>query len=144
MHAGQYSEHVPTFLECQRCTACCRWPGQVRLADGETARLAAFLKLGEVDFIQRHTRITYDRSGLALQEKPNGECIFLEGNGCTVQPVKPKQCRDFPNLWNSTGAEESCRAVRREVSHEELVRLLGEATGRSPEDVVERLPQRGA
>ncbi|NJM55265.1 MAG: hypothetical protein HC841_04560 [Verrucomicrobiae bacterium] len=22
---------MPIFHECQRCTACCRWPGQVRL-----------------------------------------------------------------------------------------------------------------
>jgi hypothetical protein len=133
---------MPVFLECHRCTACCRWPGQVRLADGEIARLAAFLKLGEVDFIQRHTRLTYDRCGLALQEKPNGECMFLQAGDCVVQTVKPQQCRDFPNLWDFPGAGESCRAVRRKVGHDEHIRLVAAATGRSSQDVEERLTQR--
>jgi uncharacterized protein len=91
---------MPIFHECQRCTACCRWPGQVRLTDDEIARMATHLGLSEHDFIQAHTRIRPDRQGLALMDKPNGECGFLDGENCAVQPVKPQQCRDFPNLWN--------------------------------------------
>jgi len=90
---------VPIFYECQRCTACCRWPGQVRLSDAEITRLAAFKGMSEPDFIQQFTRLRWDRGGLALPEKPNGECIFLDGENCAVQSVKPQQCRDFPNLW---------------------------------------------
>ncbi|HWH69944.1 MAG TPA: YkgJ family cysteine cluster protein, partial [Candidatus Sulfotelmatobacter sp.] len=85
---------MPIFYDCQRCTACCRWPGQVRVNDEELARLAAFLGLNEYDFIQHYMRLRPDRRGLTLQEKPNGECIFLEGNDCRVQSVKPQQCRD--------------------------------------------------
>jgi len=102
---------MPIVLECQRCTACCRWPGQVRLTDAEITRLAAFKDVGEHEFIQRFTRLRQDRRGLALQEKPNGECIFLAGDDCSVQPVKPQQCRNFPNLWNFPGFEQICRAV---------------------------------
>lgn len=90
---------MPVHLECQRCTACCRWPGLVHVADAEIARLAAFKGLEEFDFIQQFTRLTPNRRGLALTEKPGGECIFLENGGCAVQPVKPQQCRDFPNVW---------------------------------------------
>jgi Fe-S-cluster containining protein len=107
---------VPIFYECQRCTACCRWPGQVRLIDAEIARLAAFKGLGENEFIQRFTRLRADRQGLALQEQPDGACIFLEGENCAVQPVKPQQCREFPNLWNFPGFEKICHAIPREVS----------------------------
>ncbi|HEU5396977.1 MAG TPA: YkgJ family cysteine cluster protein [Verrucomicrobiae bacterium] len=107
---------MPIFLECQRCTACCRWPGQVRLTDAEIARLAAFLQLSEYDFIQQFTRLRHDRRGLALMDKPNGECIFLDGDNCAVQSVKPQQCRDFPNLWNFPGFEKICQAIPREVS----------------------------
>ena len=28
--------------ECQRCTACCRWTGDVRLGDGAAARITTF------------------------------------------------------------------------------------------------------
>jgi Fe-S-cluster containining protein len=121
---------MPVFLECQRCTACCRWPGEVRLAEGEIFRLAAHVKMSEVEFIQRFTRLTADRRGLALMEKPNGECVFLEGIDCQVQPVKPQQCRDFPNLWNFPGFEEICQAVPRDVTEEAYREKIREATGR--------------
>lgn len=121
---------VPIFHECQRCTACCRWPGDVRLTDAEVTRLAAFKGLDEVEFIQRFTKLTRERRGLSLQEQANGACVFLEGNECAVQPVKPQQCRDFPNLWNFPGFEQSCQAIPRLVTAEEYARLVTQATGR--------------
>ena len=127
---------VPIFYECQRCTACCRWPGQVRLDDATISRLAAFKGLSEPDFIQCFTRLRPDRRGLALLDKPNGECIFLEGDNCSVQPVKPQQCRDFPNLWNFPGFEKTCHAIPRHVGEEEHKRLVAQATGRKPEEIV--------
>jgi hypothetical protein len=126
---------MPIFHDCQRCTACCRWPGQVRLSDAEITRLAAFNQLGEHDFIQRFTRLAHDRTGLALQEKPSGACVFLVGNDCSVQSVKPQQCRDFPNLWRHPNADKLCRAILREVSEDEYVRLVSQATQRTPEPV---------
>jgi len=121
---SHYAVPVPIFLECQRCTACCRWPGQVRLTDAEITRLAAFHGLGEFEFIQRFTRLRPDRRGLALLDKPNGECIFLAGADCTVQAVKPQQCRDFPNLWNFPGFERTCRAMPVELGREEFDRRM--------------------
>ncbi len=115
---------MPIFYECQRCTACCRWPGQVRLTNAEITRLAAFKNISEADFIQQFTRLRWDRGGLALQEKPNGECIFLDGDDCSVQSVKPQQCRDFPNLWNFPGFEKICRALPREISEAEYQRRI--------------------
>ena len=101
--------------ECVRCTECCRWPGQVKLSDAEITRMAAFLGLSEFDFIQQYTRLRPDRRGLALQDAPAGACILLAGRDCRVQPVKPQQCRDFPNGWNFPGFERICRAVPRVV-----------------------------
>ncbi|HEX9047745.1 MAG TPA: YkgJ family cysteine cluster protein [Verrucomicrobiae bacterium] len=90
---------MSNLIQCQRCTACCRWPGHVVLSDAEIAKLAAFLGSTEHEFIQKFTRLRHDRRGLSLIEKPNGDCIFLEGNSCAVQAVKPLQCLDFPNGW---------------------------------------------
>ncbi len=101
------------MYECQRCTACCRWPGQVRLTDPEITCLAAWFKISEHDFIQQYMRLTADRRGLALQERPNGDCIFLEGQQCVIQAIKPQQCRDFPNGWNFPGFEKLCQALPR-------------------------------
>ena len=120
-------ETVPIFFECQRCTACCRWPGEVRLDDQEITRLAALKGLTEFDFIQQFTRLTRDRRGLSLEEKADGECVFLNGNDCSVQTVKPQQCRDFPNLWNFPGFEKICQARPRVVGKEEYQRLVRQA-----------------
>jgi uncharacterized protein len=103
--------NTPIRYQCLRCANCCRWPGFVRVADAEISALAAFLQLSEHDFIQRYTRLRPNRSGLALTNKSNGECVFLEGRDCTVQPVKPRQCRDFPNEWNFPGWRDVCEAI---------------------------------
>lgn len=63
------------------------------------AGLAAFLALSEKDFIEQHTRLRKDRKGLALKERADHSCIFLDGNSCSVQAVKPQQCKEFPNRW---------------------------------------------
>lgn len=115
---------MPIFLECQRCTACCRWPGQVLLNDAEITRLATFLGLNEHDFIQKYAKLRGDRRGLALQEQADGACIFLEGDNCAVQPVKPQKCKEFPNLWNFPGFEKICHAIPREVSAAEYERRI--------------------
>ena len=132
---------MPIFHDCQRCSACCRWPGQVRLADNEISRLAAFNEMSEHEFIQCFTRLAHDRRGLALQEKPSGACVFLVGNDCSVQAVKPQQCRDFPNLWRHPDADKLCRAIPREVSEDEYVRLVSQVTLRTPELVPELVPR---
>ena len=120
---------MPIFYECDRCTACCRWPGEVRLRDGEISRLASYLRVSEFDFIQQYTRLTGDRQGLALIDKPNGECIFLNDRDCVVQSVKPRQCREFPNLWNFPGFEKVCRAIPHDVTEDEYSRLVCETVG---------------
>ncbi len=102
---------APVYYQCQRCTNCCRWPGFVKVDDADIRAIAAHLGLGEHDFIQRFTRLRPQRDGLALIDQPNGECIFLEGRDCAVQPVKPEQCAGFPNTWNFPGWREVCEAV---------------------------------
>jgi Fe-S-cluster containining protein len=98
----------------------------VRLTNEEIARLAAFKGVSGHEFIQHFTRLRHDRRGLVLQEKPSGECIFLEGENCSVQPVKPQQCRDFPNLWNFPGFEKTCQAIPHLVGDEEFARPIAQ------------------
>ncbi|MBG85945.1 MAG: zinc/iron-chelating domain-containing protein [Verrucomicrobiales bacterium] len=123
---------MPTFYKCQRCTACCRWPGQVKLTDEEVSQMSSHLELSEHEFIQEYTRVRADRRGLSLKDKPNGECILLEESKCRVQPVKPQQCRDFPNLWNFPGFQKDCDAIAIPVDGEEYRKRVKEATGRHP------------
>ena len=126
---------VQIFYECDRCTDCCRWPGQVRLTDVEIGRMANFLSLTEYEFIQTHTRLTQDRQGLALTDKATGECVFLENGNCRVQPVKPQQCRDFRNLWNFPAFRSHCQAKAHVVSEPEYRLRVSQGTGRSPQSI---------
>lgn len=98
------------WFVCQRCTACCKWPGDVRLEDDEIAPIAAHLGLSEGEFVDRFTRLRTNRQGLSLIEKENHECIMLQGNACIIHAVKPSQCRGFPNKWNFPGWRQVCEA----------------------------------
>ena len=98
----------PKYL-CERCTNCCRWPGEVKVSEKEISAISRHLGLEEDDdFIQQYTRLRSDRRGLSLIDQPDGACIFLDGQDCRIQPVKPQQCRDFPNAWNFPGWRDIC------------------------------------
>lgn len=103
------------WYDCQRCGNCCRWPGFVRLTDEDIRAISEFLNLSEWEFIQEYTRLRPQRDGLALKDGPGGACTFLEGNSCKIQPVKPFQCRGFPNSWNFPGWRKVCEAIPRLV-----------------------------
>jgi Fe-S-cluster containining protein len=83
----------------------------VHLTDADITGIAGYLGMSEWDFIQRYTRLRPDRRGLALTERATGACVFLEGNDCSIQAVKPHQCKGFPNTWNFPGWREVCEAI---------------------------------
>ena len=93
------------------------------MTEADLDAMAGHLALTMHEFTERFTRLREDRRGLVLRERATGECVFLDGLDCRVQPVKPMQCRDFPNGWNFPGFEQQCRAIPREVSDEEYRRL---------------------
>ncbi len=98
---------------CRRCGNCCRWPGCVKLLPGETGKIAGFLGIPEELFIAEMTRISPDRQCLSLNEREDGSCIYFTSGGdgaagCRIHPVKPRQCRDFPEHWNFPGWRRLC------------------------------------
>jgi|SRR3984893_3669126 len=103
----------PKYI-CQRCTNCCRWPGFVRLTNDDITRIATYLKQSEFRFIQTYTRLRPHRDGLALQDRGDGSCVFLDGQSCAIHPVKPAQCAGFPNGWRFPGWRSVCEAIEAE------------------------------
>lgn len=99
-----------TWYQCDRCQACCKWPGDVKVEDDEVDAIAEYLGLGVDEFIAKFTRLRMNRNGLSLIEKANDECIMLENGGCKIQDVKPFQCKGFPNRWNFPGWQKQCQA----------------------------------
>ena len=99
---------------CQGCGACCRIrDGIVRVSEGEIARIAAYLGMGEDEFIEKETEVAPDRKGLVLRSRADGACVWLdEANRCRIHAVKPDKCRTFPYEWVNADSYEVCPALR--------------------------------
>jgi len=82
----------------------------VRISQPEGEAIAAFLGMNLGDFLARMTRLTGDRRGLSLIERTDGACVFYHDAppGCQIYPVRPRQCRAFPQGWNFPGWRELC------------------------------------
>jgi len=102
---------MPVTYQCQRCTACCRLPGFVRLLSHELEPIATHLGISVEEFTGNYCQLLPSRSGLTLLSRSDNSCIFLEANSCKIHPVKPLQCRGFPNTWNFPGWRNICKAI---------------------------------
>lgn len=84
-------------FECQPgCTACCTQQGFVYLTEPDLLRAAAFLGMSPAEFERRYVYRTRHR--LRLRVPREAQCYFLRGDGCSIHPAKPTQCRIFP-FW---------------------------------------------
>ncbi|HEV3333627.1 MAG TPA: YkgJ family cysteine cluster protein [Bryobacteraceae bacterium] len=84
-------------FECQPgCTECCTQRGFVYLSEQDLVRAAAFLGMAAAEFERRYVYRT--RRRLRLRTPRDSQCHFLRGDGCSIHPAKPTQCRIFP-FW---------------------------------------------
>lgn len=83
---------------CTQCGKCCGGaPGFVWVNDEELQALAEFLGEPLETVVGFYSRREGDRR--TLREKANYDCIFYDREkGCTVYPVRPRQCRTWP-FW---------------------------------------------
>ena len=85
---------------CTRCGNCCRQPGYVWISTDEMAAMAAHLAI-DVDAFQASYDVQWDKDARTWRiDALHGDgCPLLDGNDCTVHPVKPAQCSSFP-FWS--------------------------------------------
>ena len=90
-------------FECTRCGKCCTGaPGFVWVTDAEMRAIAEYRAEPVEEVLGLYTRLADGRR--TLREKSNGDCVFYDREaGCTVYPVRPRQCRTWP-FWESTVA----------------------------------------
>ncbi|MBL4625792.1 MAG: YkgJ family cysteine cluster protein [Flavobacteriales bacterium] len=87
--------HDKTFdrIDCMTCANCCKTTGPL-FTDKDITRIAAKLRMKDVDFIESYLRIDED-DDYVLKELP---CAFLgEDNFCSIYDYRPKACREFPH-----------------------------------------------
>ena len=87
-------------FSCQSgCTRCCGGaPGDVFVTAEEIAAIAQLLKIEPTEFEASYVR-HYSSGKMSLTERPNGDCVMLDGKGCGIYSARPKQCRDYP-FWS--------------------------------------------
>ena len=87
-------------FRCTRCGNCCTGPpGFVWVNEEELAVIAEFRGESKEQTKAVYTRL--DGRDRSLKEKANGDCVFYDRQaGCTIYPVRPRQCRTWP-FWES-------------------------------------------
>lgn len=82
-----------TLFVCTRCGECCRGYGGTYLTAAEVADLARYLRLASEAVLARYCRLSGGRPLIAQRE--DGYCVFWD-DLCTIHPVKPRMCRQWP------------------------------------------------
>ena len=98
---------------CQQCGNCCAVDGIVQVSIEETNRIAEFLEISLEEFREKYATRIPGRGWVLLDKTGSDDCIFLtENRKCAIQPVKPRQCVNFPTKWISDDAEEYCEGIK--------------------------------
>jgi len=87
-------------FECTKCGKCCKWEGYVVLDPEDQKRLADHEKLGIDEFLKRYTNSLGDQYVLKDKEG-TGVCVYLVDNLCSINDIKPRQCKDYPWEYDS-------------------------------------------
>ena len=90
--------------KCASCegNCCIGESGYIWSTPSEIDAMADFLKIGRDKFLKDFTRkVGYRISLRELKIKGSFHCIFFDPDkkGCSIYPVRPKQCRTFP-FWD--------------------------------------------
>jgi len=87
-------------FRCTRCGNCCTGaPGFVWVNEDEIADIAEYREEQLADVEGFYVRWVGRRR--SLRERVNGDCTFFDRDaGCTIYPVRPRQCRTWP-FWES-------------------------------------------
>lgn len=113
---------------CRRCGTCCQGQGGIFIPFERAEDVAEFLRIPTEEF---RARYTFPRHGLlSFKVDPEGFCVMhdYQTHGCSIHPVKPVMCRDWPffsaPLKHSEEFEvvkRSCPGIHRRATWENFV-----------------------
>lgn len=91
-------------FRCMRCATCCRHiQSTVMIEVKDAFYLAKYLGITAAEFYDRYTEmLLLEDTGfpvfLLKAVGKDNSCVFLKGNRCSVQDVKPRTCKLYP-FW---------------------------------------------
>jgi uncharacterized protein len=121
------NETIKPIFVCQQCGECCQGRGGIFTTDVEMELMAQYLKITVDQLITNY--LEHTPMGLAVKNRPGGGCIFNDQGSCTVHPVKPRICRDWPFLPaillhenEYEAAKEACPGLDPDGEHRDFLR----------------------
>jgi hypothetical protein len=120
---------VSDIFECQQCGECCKGYGGTFVTAADIQAIADYIKIDPLKFIEKYCQMSGRKPVLAQGE--NGYCVFWKDKICTIHPVKPRMCREWPFIrsvltdvknWHSMAG--SCPGMRTDVSDEKIIRCV--------------------
>lgn len=86
-------DNVQSQIDCTQCGYCCQVLSPI-LTQGDIKRISSFLKLSPQEFTVKYLEQKQDDT-YRIKQMP---CPLLEDKKCTIYPLRPKECRDYPHL----------------------------------------------
>lgn len=96
------------IFECRKCGDCCKGYGGTYLSKADIVRIAEYIGMSPETFASTHCLTSGSRPLLA--QKANGFCVFWD-QLCTIHPVKPRMCRQWPYIDNVLKEVENWRVM---------------------------------
>ena len=89
------SVHADDLFKCQMCGDCCKGFGGTYVTEKDIANISQFIGASPDTFIKEYCQMSGSKPVLA--QKKDKYCIFWdETRLCTIHPVKPRMCRQWP------------------------------------------------
>jgi len=95
------AQNVGDAIDCTTCANCCR-VATTPITERDSERLARFLGMKVADFLRQYTVESADEG--RILERNEQDCIFLQGNLCSVYEARPQTCQLFPHLVKGNGS----------------------------------------
>jgi uncharacterized protein len=96
------AEGIEDQIDCTVCANCCK-VATATVSERDIERLARSMRLSPAKFMAEYT-VQDEEEERVLRQKPEGECVFLDGNDCTVYDVRPETCQRFPHMVRGNGS----------------------------------------
>ncbi len=83
------------LFKCQMCGECCKGYGGTYVTETDIKNIARFIGTLPENFVKDYCQMSGGKPVLA--QKKDEFCIFWnETRRCTIHPVKPRMCREWP------------------------------------------------
>jgi Fe-S-cluster containining protein len=117
------------LFTCRQCGDCCRGFGGTYVSESDIEVIARYVKAAPERFLVRYCQPSGSR--WVVGQGANGYCVFWRDGLCTIHPVKPRMCREWPFIrsvarhpenWFSMAA--SCPGMRTEFSPQQIAQCV--------------------